>query len=62
MKTLYRSKKNKIFAGVIGGLGEYFDIDPSLLRFVWLVFVLCTGFFPGLLVYIISAFIIPQEA
>lgn len=61
MKTLYRSKTNKVFAGVIGGLGEYFDIDPSLLRLVWLIFVLFTGFFPGLLVYIISAFIIPKE-
>lgn len=61
MKTLYRSKKNRIFAGVIGGLGEYFDIDPSLLRFIWLIFVVFTGFFPGVLVYIISVFVIPAE-
>jgi phage shock protein C len=61
MKTLYRSKKNKILAGIIGGLGEYFEIDPSLFRLVWLLIVVFTGFFPGLVVYIFATFVIPKE-
>lgn len=62
MKKLYRSKTNKVFAGVIGGLGEYFDIDPVLLRFAWIILVMCTGFFPGVLAYIIGIFIIPKQS
>lgn len=58
-KRLYRSNKNKMFAGVCGGLGEYFDIDATLLRLAWMFFVVFTGFFPGILVYIIAALIIP---
>ena len=34
-KRLYRSKKNKVFAGICGGVGEYFNIDPALIRLIW---------------------------
>jgi phage shock protein C len=61
MKKLYRSNTNKIFAGIIGGIGEYFDIDPALLRILWLLIVIFTGFFPGILVYIIAIFVVPQK-
>ncbi|MDD4661650.1 MAG: PspC domain-containing protein [Candidatus Pacebacteria bacterium] len=59
MKRLYKSKENKILAGVVGGLGEYFDIDPTLLRLIWLLLVVFTGVFPGIIVYIIACLIIP---
>jgi len=60
MKKLYRSKDNKIFAGIIGGLGEYFDIDPVLLRVLWLLIVIFTGVVPGVMAYIIAMFIVPS--
>ncbi|MHB1414431.1 MAG: PspC domain-containing protein [Chloroflexota bacterium] len=55
---LYRSKDNRVIAGVCGGLGEYFAIDPVVWR---LVFVLATFFGgSGLLAYIVMAIIIPE--
>ncbi|MCK4781501.1 PspC domain-containing protein [Candidatus Parcubacteria bacterium] len=61
MKKLYRSEKNRIFAGVIGGIGEYLNIDPAILRITWLLIVVFTGFAPGIFVYIISAFVVPEK-
>ena len=60
-KRLYRSDKNKVFAGICGGVGEYFDIDPSLVRLVWLLVVVFTGFVPGFLAYIIAMLVIPKR-
>lgn len=60
-KKLYRSKTNRIFAGICGGLGEYFNIDATILRLLWLLIVVFTGLFPGVLVYIIAIFIIPSH-
>ena len=42
-KKLYRSEENKIFFGVLGGIGEYLDIDPALVRVVF-IFYLCLFF------------------
>ncbi len=61
MKKLYKSSTNKIFAGIIGGIGEYFDIDPVLLRIIWLLILVATGVFPGLLAYLIAIFIVPRK-
>lgn len=58
-KRLYRSEKNKIFAGICGGLGEFFNVDPTALRLVWLLIVVFTGIFPGVIAYILAIFIIP---
>ncbi|MCW9054398.1 MAG: PspC domain-containing protein [Candidatus Pacebacteria bacterium] len=60
-KQLYRSAENKIFAGIFGGLGEHFDIDPTLLRLVWVVVTVFSGIVPGLLIYVIALFIVPQR-
>jgi phage shock protein C len=60
-KNLYRSKKNRILAGIFGGLGEYFDIDPTVLRLGWLLVFVFTGIFPGILAYIIAIFIVPNK-
>ena len=60
-KKLYRSRKDRMIFGVIGGLGEYFEIDSNLLRLVWILIVVFTGFIPGILAYIIAAIIIPEE-
>lgn len=61
MKKLYRSQDNKIWKGVIGGVGEYYNIDPVLLRLVFIFFVLVTGVVPGLVVYIIAIYIVPAK-
>lgn len=61
MKRVYKSEENKVWAGVIGGLGEYFNMDPVILRLLWVLIVVFTGIFPGLFVYIIASFIIPKK-
>ncbi|MBI2054097.1 MAG: PspC domain-containing protein [Candidatus Staskawiczbacteria bacterium] len=61
MKRLYKSKDNKVFCGVIGGVGEYFEIDPVLLRVVWLLIVVFTGFIPGIIAYFIACMIVPKK-
>ena len=57
-KRLYRSKKDKMLAVICGGLAEYFDVDPSLVRLATVLLCLYAG--TGLLVYIIAAIIIPE--
>ena len=58
-KKLYRSRKEKIIGGVCGGLGKYFDIDPVLIR---VLFVFLTFFHgSGLILYLILLIIVPQE-
>ena len=61
MRKFYRSRKNKIFGGVIGGIGEYFDIDPTVLRLIFVFMVLATGIMAGIIVYIAALFIVPQK-
>lgn len=58
-KKLYRSRRDRVFAGVCGGIGEYFDIDSSLVRILWVLLILGPG--TGLLAYIICAIIIPES-
>ena len=61
MKKLYRSRENRVFAGILGGLGEYFEVDPVLLRVTWLLLAGLTGFFPGLIVYLVAIFVVPPK-
>ncbi len=61
MKKLHRSKENKIWKGVLGGFGEYFNVDPVLLRIIFIFFVLATGIVPGIITYIIAIFIVPKK-
>ena len=60
MKRLYRSTKNKTVAGIFGGLGEYLDVDPTLLRLGYVLVTAFTGFLPGIMAYIVAALIIPK--
>ncbi len=57
-KILRRSSTNKKLAGVCGGLGEYFGVDPTLVRLIWVFLVFCYG--TGVLAYIVALFIIPE--
>ena len=58
-KKLYRSRENAMLAGVCGGIGEFFDIDPTIVRLAWVILGFCGGV--GLWAYIIAAMIIPQR-
>ena len=58
-KRLYRSMTNKKLCGVCGGLGDYFEIDPTVVRLLWVIFTFCGG--AGLLAYIIAALIMPKQ-
>ena len=59
MKRLYKSTANKKIAGVCGGIAEYFDIDPSLVRIGWVL--LCFAVGTGILAYIVAAVILPTD-
>lgn len=60
-KRLYRSTKDRVIAGVFGGLGEYLNIDPTVLRVAWVLVTIFSGLFPGVIAYILAAIIIPEE-
>ena len=57
-KKLTRSS-NKILAGVCGGIAEYFDVDPTLIRVIYAILAVFTTGFPGLLLYLILMLIMP---
>lgn len=57
--NLYKSRTNKIIDGVCGGLGEYFRIDPTLIRLGWALAVFIGG--TGIFLYILAMFIIPNS-
>ncbi|HXK35429.1 MAG TPA: PspC domain-containing protein [Candidatus Paceibacterota bacterium] len=61
MKKLYRSEKDKTIGGIIGGLGEYFETDSTLLRVITLFTIFITGFIPGLIAYLIGLLIVPKQ-
>ena len=59
-KKLLRSKKNRVIAGVCGGIGEYLGIDPTVIRLFWVLFTfLSVGV--GLIAYIIAWILIPEK-
>ncbi len=60
-KKLYRSRKNKVIAGVCGGLAEYFNIDPTIVRII-AVALLIPGGLPGIVPYAIFWVLVPKES
>ena len=61
MKKLKRSKKERMIAGICGGIAEYFDVDPTIVRVVYVLVSIFSIAFPGILVYIILWIIIPEQ-
>lgn len=59
--TLRRSTENTVLAGVMGGLGEFFGLDPTRLRWVYVLFSLISAGFPGILVYLALWIVIPRR-
>ncbi|MFD1849002.1 PspC domain-containing protein [Oceanobacillus bengalensis] len=60
MKRLYRSTSNRMLSGVLGGLGEFFNIDATILRLIFVI-LLIPSFFTFLIVYLVAVFIIPND-
>lgn len=60
MKHLMRQKHSS-FLGILSGFGKYFDLDPVLLRALFILLVLITGLFPGVIAYFLVALVIPKE-
>lgn len=58
-KQLYRSNQNKVLGGVCGGIGEYFDIDPTIVRIIWFLSIF-TGI--GIIAYLVCWLIIPLKS
>ncbi len=61
-KTLSRSKTNKVWLGVCGGVGEFLNLDPVVTRVIWIVITVFTGFVPGLVAYLLAALVMPDKA
>ncbi len=59
-KRLYKIEDGKLLCGVCGGIAEYFDVDPTIIRLVWVLLVLCAG--TGILAYLIAALIMPKKS
>ncbi len=59
-KRLYKIEQGKKLDGVCGGIAEYFDIDPTLVRLVWILFSCWGG--SGIIAYIIAAIVMPKKS
>ena len=59
-KRLYKIEEGKKLCGVCGGIAEYFNIDPTVVRLLWIFLVLCAG--TGVLAYFVAAIIMPYKS
>lgn len=60
MKRLYRSRTDRKIAGIFGGIGEVYEMDPNVLRLLGVLLLLVSGFFPVLFTYIVAWIILPD--
>jgi len=60
-RRLRRSKSHRMIGGVVGGLADYFDRDPTLLRVLYVLISVLSAAFPGILVYVILWIVIPED-
>lgn len=59
-KRLYKIEEGKKIDGVCGGIAEYFDVDPTIIRLAWIIFGCAGG--SGIIAYIIAAIVIPRKS
>ena len=59
-KRLYKIEDGKKLCGVCGGIAEYFDLDPTIIRLLWIILILCAG--TGILAYFVAALIMPSKS
>lgn len=60
-KKLYLSSTDRKLYGVCGGIGEYLDVDSTVIRLAWVLFSIFTAMFGGIIAYIIACIIIPER-
>jgi phage shock protein C len=60
-KKLYRSRTDRVFAGICGGIAEYFNVDSRLVRLMAILVLLMTGLLPAAAVYVIGIFFVPEK-
>ncbi|HJI47044.1 MAG TPA: PspC domain-containing protein [Oscillospiraceae bacterium] len=60
-KKLYKSTNNKMFSGVCAGFADFIGIDPTIVRVIYALASFFTGGFPGVIIYIMLAIIIPED-
>jgi len=60
IKRLYRSRKNRMLCGVCSGIAEYFGIDPTIVRLLWIVLTLLS-LGAGIIAYLIACVIVPEK-
>ncbi len=60
-KRLYRSRTERQIAGICGGIGLYFEVDPVLVRLALVAATCLTGFLPGIIAYLLAWIIVPEE-
>ncbi|MCD7982187.1 MAG: PspC domain-containing protein [Clostridiales bacterium] len=58
-RKLYKSEDNRVLCGVCGGVGEFFGIDPTIVRLIWAILIIFAGM--GLWIYILAAIIMPRQ-
>lgn len=61
MKKIYRSKSQRMISGVCGGIAHYFNIDPTIVRLVWVLVSIFSTAIPGLIIYLICVIVIPDK-
>lgn len=59
-KRLYKIDKGRKIDGVCGGIAEFFGVDPTIVRLLWIIFAACAG--GGVIAYILAAFVMPRKA
>lgn len=60
-RKLYRSTNDKLLGGVCGGIGEYYNTDPQLVRLIVLALTLVSGVFPGVVTYLFAWWLVPEN-
>ncbi len=60
VKKLYRSKNNKLISGVCAGIAEYFKIDPTIVRLIYILLTIFTAVAPFVILYLIMWIIVPE--
>ena len=61
-KRLYRSRSDRMIGGVMGGLADYLNVDPTLVRIGYAILTLATGVGTGIVLYLVAMFVIPEQA
>ena len=60
-KKLLRSRSDRWVAGICGGIGDYFDVDPALVRLVYMLLTFFSAGFPGLMIYLVLWLVMPKN-